>query len=179
MRRLLENDVVRSLELVREMATPTADRGYDFSPAWLQKRGLVLVSVDDTGHCSDEAIDRIVAAQLSRGHSTCLALGALVLPDPLPTCFEVSISADELRTLNAECGIFRLLLTCPGVSWAINSNEWFNLFAGPAALVEKSLGMLIGQARDEFVLEYAKLMEQGSERGLARLSRQDGEGYVE
>ena len=170
MRRLVENEVVRSLELVREMAILTADRGYDFNSAWLQKRGWVLVPVEDTGHFSDEAIDRIVATLLSRGYSSCLAIGALDLLDPLPTCFEFSISADELRIFNAEFGIFRFLLTGPELSWAINCNEWFNLFAGPPALVEELLGMSIGQARDEF-LEYAKLVEQGSEGGLVQFSR--------
>lgn len=175
MRRLLENEVARSRELVREMATLTEDRGYDFNSAWLEKHNWVVVPVEDTGHFAEEEIARIVPALVSTGHPECLAIGALDLPDPLPTCFEFSISADELRAFNTECGIFRFLLTCPELSWAISCNEWFNLFAGPPALVEEMLGISIGQAREEF-LEYAKVVEQGSEGGLVRLSRMYGEG---
>ncbi len=170
MRRLLDSEVVRSRELVREMATLKEDRGYEFNSPWLKKHNWVVVPVEDTGHFAEEEIDRIVPALVSKGHSTCLAVGALDLPDPLPTCFEFSISADELRTFNAECGIFRFLLTCRELSWAISCNEWFNLFAGPSALVEELLGISIEQARDEF-LKYAKVVEQGSEGGLVQLSR--------
>lgn len=170
MRRLLENEVVRSRGLVREMATLAEDQRYDFNSAWLEKHAWVVVPVEDTGHFAEEEIDRIVPALLSAGYSTCLALGAIDLPDPLPMGFEFSISADNLRAFNAECGIFRFLLTCPGLSWAINCNEWFNLFAGPPALVEELLGMPIGQAQDEF-LAYAKLVEQGSEGDLMQVYR--------
>jgi hypothetical protein len=174
-RRLPENEVVRSRKLVREMATLAEDQRYDFNSAWLKKRAWVVVPVEDTGHFAEEEIDRIVPALVSTGHSTCLAVGALDLPDPLPTCFEFSVSADELRIFNAECGIFRFLLTCPELAWAINCNEWFNLFAGPPALVEELLGISIGQARDEF-LKYAKLVEQGSEGHLMQIYRLYGEG---
>jgi hypothetical protein len=174
-RKLLESEVVRSRALVREMATLTEDRGYDFNSAWLEKHNWVLVPVEDTGHFAEEEIARIVPALVSGGYFTCLAIEALDPSDTLPTCFELSISADEFRAFNAECGIVRFLLTCPETSWAINCNEWFNLFAGPLPLVEDLLGMPIEQARAEF-LEYAKLVEQGSEGGLVQLSRMYGGG---
>lgn len=175
MRRLLENEVVRSRELVREMATLAEDQRYDFNSAWIKNRAWVVVPVEDSGHFAEEEIDRIVPAVVSTGHHECLAIGSLDLPDPLPTCFGFSISAGELRAFNTECGIFRFLLTCPELSWAINCNEWFNLFAGPPALVQEMLGISIGQARDEF-LEYAKLVEQGSEGDLMQVYRMYGEG---
>ncbi|MCC6264792.1 MAG: hypothetical protein IT169_14530 [Bryobacterales bacterium] len=165
--------MARSRELIREMATLTENRGYDFNPAWLEKYNWVVVPVEDTGHFAEEEIARIVPALVSSGHSKCLAIGALDLPDPLPTHFEFPISDNELRNFNAECGIFRFLLTCPERTWAISCNEWFNLFAGPQALVEDMLGISIGQARDEF-LEYAKVVEQGSEGGLVSVARMYG-----
>ena len=173
MRSLHENEVARSRLLGRDMTTLTENRGYDFNPAWLEKQNWVVVPVEDSGHFAEEEFARIVPAVVSTGHSECLAVGALDLPSSLPTCFEFSISADELRAFNTECGIFRFLLTCPKLSWAISCNEWFNLFAGPPALVERMVGAPIGQAREEF-LDYARVVEQGSEGPLVVLARQYG-----
>jgi hypothetical protein len=173
MRTLHENDVARSRMLVRDMTTLTENRGYDFNPAWLEKQNWVVVPVEDSGHFAEEEIARIVPAVVSTGYPECLAVGALDLPNPMPTCFEFSISTDELRAFNTECGIFRFLLTCPKLSWAISCNEWFNLFAGPPALVEQMVGAPIGQAREEF-LDYARMVEQGSEGPLVVLARQYG-----
>lgn len=171
MRRLLEYEVARSRELIREMATLSENRGYYLNQAWLKSHEWVVVPVEDSGHFAEEEIARIVPALVSSGYPECIAVGTLDLPDPLPTCFEFSISVDELRQFNAECGIFRFLLTCPARSWSISCNEWFNLFAGPPTLVEKMLGISIGQARNEF-LEYAKLVEQGSDGGLVEIAHQ-------
>lgn len=173
MRRLDEGDVVRERERVREMATLTEDRGYDFNSVWLEKHKWVVVPVEDTGHFAEEEIQQIVAALRSEGHERCIAIGALDLAEPLPSGFEVAVSAEDLRAFNAECGIFRFLLVSPDLSWAISCNEWFNVFAGPATLVQRMLGMPLQRAREEF-LEYAKVVEQGPEGKLVDLARHFG-----
>lgn len=173
MRRLPDDEIARARELVRGMATLTEDGGYGFDPAWLQKQGWVVVPVEDTGHFAEEEISRIVSVLRSQRHLACLAIGANDWPIPLPTSYELEISADDFRAFNAECGIFRFLLTDPGCSWAISCNEWFNLFAAPPALVEQMLGVSIKQSREEF-LEYAKLVEQGLEGQLMQVARHYG-----
>jgi hypothetical protein len=173
MRRLLENEVARLREQVREMATLTDDRGYDFDPTWLEKHDWVVVPVEDTGHFAEEEIEQIVAALTSAGHERCLALGALDLAEPLPSAFELAISVEDLRAFNAECGIFRVLLTSPELAGAISCNEWFNVFAGPAALVQQMIGTTIEKARKDF-LEYAKVVEQGPEGKLVALAHRYG-----
>ena len=171
MRRLPDGQIAQARELVRGMATLTEDGGYRFAPAWLRTHRWVVVPVEDTGHFAEEEISRIVAVLSSQGHLTCLAIGAHDWPTPLPTSYELTISADDFRAFNAECGIFRFLLTESGCSWAISCNEWFNLFAAPPALVEQMLGVPIEQAREEF-LEYAKLVEQGLEGQLMKIARE-------
>ena len=170
MRTLSEKEVLDIRELVRQMVVLTEDRGYDFIPAWTQKHCWAVVPVEDSGHFADEEISRIVAVLGSQEHRTCLAIGAQDWPTPLPSSYELTVSTDDFRAFNAECGIFRFLLTDPGCSWAISCNEWFNLFAGPPAFVEQMLGVPIQQSREEF-LEYAKLVEQGSEGQLMEIVR--------
>jgi hypothetical protein len=170
MRRLPDVESAQARKLIREMATLTEDGGYRFDPAWLLKHRWVVVPAEDSGHFADEEISRIVAVLSSQEHLTCLAIGAHDWPAPLPRSYELAISVDDFRAFNAECGIFRFLLTDAGCSWAISCNEWFNLFAGPPAFVEQMLGVPIPQSREEF-LEYAKLVEQGSEGQLTEIAR--------
>lgn len=171
MHRLPENEAARLRELVRKMTTLSEQRGYEFDSAWVEKHGWVIVPVENTGHLAEEEIDRIVPALNSTGHLTCVAIGAIELPDPLPTAYELAVSHDDLRAFNGECGAFRFLLTDGELSWAISCNEWFNLFAGPRPLIEQMLGASIKQAREEF-LEYATVVEQGSEGQLVQIARQ-------
>ena len=170
MRRLPDVEIAQVRRLIRGMATLTQDGGYRFDPAWLLKHCWVVVPVEDSGHFADEEISRIVAVLGSKEHLTCLAIGAHDWPIPLPTSYELTVSIDDFRAFNAECGIFRFLLTDPGCSWAISCSEWFNLFAGPTAFVEQMLGLPIQKSREEF-LEYAKLVEQGSEGQLMEIVR--------
>jgi hypothetical protein len=155
---------------VREVATLTEDQGYVLNQDWLEKHGWVAVPVEDAGHLTEEQIDRIVDALMSAGQNSSLALNFLDLPDSLPESYELRISTDDFSAFNAECGIFRFLLTSPELSWAISCNEWFNIFAGPVALVEQMLGKSMHRARGEF-LDYAKLVEQGSEGNLVQIAR--------
>lgn len=171
MRRLLDNEAARLRELVRKMTTLSEQRGYEFDSAWVEQHGWVVVPVENTGHLAEEEIDRIVPALNSTGHLTCVAIGAIDLPDPLPTVYELAASHDDLRAFNGDCGAFRFLLTDRELSWAISCNEWFNLFAGYPPLIEQMLGASIRQAREEF-LEYATVVEQGSEGRLVQIARQ-------
>jgi hypothetical protein len=173
MRKLLDGEIVRLREVVREMSTLTENRGYEFLPGWVNGHGWVVVPVEDTGHFAEEEIERIVVALTSAGHQKCYALGAADLPEPLPSGDELTISRDDLQKFNAECGLFRYLLTDAGLSWAISCNEWFNLFAGPAALIEQMVGTPIEQAREDF-LEYARGVEQVSAGQLVALARHYG-----
>jgi hypothetical protein len=170
MRRLPDDEIAQARESIHGMAILTEDGGYRFDPDWLQKHRWVVVPVEDTGHFAEEEISRIVAVLGSHGHLTCLAIGAHDWLTPLPTSYELAISVDDFRAFNAECGIFRFLLTDAACSWSISCNEWFNLFAGPPAFVEQMLGVPIQQSREEF-LEYAKLVEQGSEGPLVEVAR--------
>jgi hypothetical protein len=171
MRKLSENEIMAVRELVREMAVLTEDRGYDFVPTWVQKQGWVVVPVENTGHLAEEEIERIVPALASVGQHSCFAVGALELSDPLPGSYEIDVSADDLQHFNAECGAFRFLLTASDLSWAISCNEWFNLFAGPRAIIERMVGSPIEQARHDF-LDYATLVEQAPEGRLVEIARQ-------
>ena len=170
MRPLHDEEIARLREAVCTMASLTDDRGYEFNRDWVESHGWVVVPVEDTGHFAEEEIERIVPALSSAGYQRCLALGALDLTEPLPSGFEVVISADDLRAFNAECGIFRFLISSPDRSWAISCNEWFNLFAGPRALIERMLGSSLEQARADF-LNYATVVEQGTEGCLAEVAR--------
>jgi hypothetical protein len=173
MRRLRDEEIARLRDAVRTMASLSEDRGYEFNRDWVQSHGWVVVPVEDTGHFAEEEIERIVAALSSAGHQRCLALGALDLGETLPSGFEVAISADDLRAFNEECGIFRFLIASPDLSWAISCNEWFNLFTGPAALVQQMVGAPIERALEEF-LDYARVVEQGPEGHLVQIARQYG-----
>lgn len=170
MRKLPESDVSGLREVVVQMAHLTHDQGYDFEAAWLDTHDWVVVPVENAGHFSREQIDRIVDVLFSAGHRSCLALSALVLPEPLPGSYELKISADDLRTFNAECGIFRFLLTSYDLSWAISCNEWFNLYAGSLELLEQMLGKPVERAREDF-MGYAKAVEQTPEGQLTRIAK--------
>jgi hypothetical protein len=171
MRKLSENEIIIARKLIQEMAVLTADRGYDFIPAWVQKHEWVVVPVENTGHLAEEEIERIVPALALVGQHSCLAISGLELLDPLPGSYEIRVAADDLQHFNAECGAFRFLLTASDLSWAISCNEWFNLFAGPKDLIERMVGSSIEQATHDF-LDYATLVEQAPEGRLVEIARQ-------
>ena len=164
LKKLSDSEATQIQHLVVQMAALREDRGYDFDHVWIQQKDWIVVPVEDTGHFAEEEINDIVSSLNSAGHFTCLAVGTPDLPPPLPRAYEMAVSVEDFRTFNAECGLFRFLLTDEKLLWAISCNEWFNLFAGPPALVEAMLGMSVAKARADF-LDYARLVEGGAEKG--------------
>jgi len=116
-------------ELVREMTHADAHRGYEFNDEWVQRRGWKVVPVEDTCHFAAEEIATLVPVLRGAGYSECVAVATEPL-DPAPACYRLSISEEDLREFNKECGPFRYLLTSEDRTWAISCNEWYNLFAG-------------------------------------------------
>jgi hypothetical protein len=143
--------------LVRQMTI--AEQPTDFNPLWIHARGWKVVPVEDTGHLADEEIALLVPALNRAGFTDCFALATEWL-DPAPVCYSLSVSEEELRNFNEECGLFRYLLTDESCAWAISCNQWHNLFGGPPELLEAMLGKPITVARQEF-LEYASLLATG------------------
>jgi hypothetical protein len=171
LKKLSDFEISRLRKLIREMTTPQQDRGYDFNPAWVQKRSWSVVPVEDSGHFAEEEISRIVPALFSAGCGSCFSVGAPEMPAEFASSYELSASQDDFRAFNAECGVLRVLLTNADLSWAISCNEWFKLFACPPSLLEHMLGCSIEEARREF-LAYAGMVEQGGSEGLMRIARQ-------
>jgi hypothetical protein len=128
----------------------------DFEREWITEHGWKVVPVEDTAHFALEEIQRLVLILRNAGHSECIAVATEPVA-PGPEVYRVPISEEGFRSFNAECGMLRYLLTVEDRSWAVSCGEWFNLFAGPPALLEEMLGESIDAARAEF-LDYARLL---------------------
>jgi hypothetical protein len=171
LRKLSDLKAARVRDFIVGMAVPEQDRGYNFDPEWIQNRGWCVVPVEDSSHFNNEEIRCIISALDTAGSKLCFAIAAPDLPTEFANVYELSVSEEGFEAFNAEFSIFRVLLTATDRSWAISCNEWFNLFAGPEGLVERMLGVSIGEARREF-LAYAGMVEQGGTEGLMRVARQ-------
>jgi hypothetical protein len=128
----------------------------DFRADWVMEHGWKVVPVEDTAHFAPEEIQRLVTALRNAGHSECIAVATEPVA-PGPEVYQVPVSEEGFRSFNAECGMLRYLLTVEERSWAISCGEWFNLFAGPPALLEEMLGESIEAARAEF-MDYARVL---------------------
>jgi len=156
-------------ELVREMTHADAHRGYEFNDEWVQRRGWKVVPVEDTCHFAAEEIATLVPVLRGAGYSECVAVATEPL-DPAPACYRLSISEEDLREFNKECGPFRYLLTSEDRTWAISCNEWYNLFAGKPELLESMLGKPISEAREEY-LSFATALAKEPDEPLLRVAK--------
>jgi hypothetical protein len=142
----------------------------DFNPEWIKKHGWKVVPVEDTGHFATEQIATLVPALQKAGFDQCIAIATeSVEPDGVPA-YSLAISAEDFQSFNAECGLFRYLLTDAKRSWAISCGEWYNLFAGEPELLEKMLGKPVAAAREEF-LSYANSLAKGQNDPLLRIAK--------
>lgn len=124
--------------LVREMMLESEPLRYEFDLAWICNNKWEVVPVDAGRHFIPEEISAIVSTLADRGCTKCIAVATEEL-GPLPTCYELSISEEDLYEFNKELGLFRFLLTDRDRSWAISCTESYNLFAGPESLIEAML----------------------------------------
>ncbi len=142
----------------------------DFDPQWIKKHGWKVVPVEDTGHFAAGQIATLVAALHEAGYDQCIAIATeSVEPDGVPG-YSFPVSEEEFRNFNAECGLFRYVLTDAKRSWAISCSEWYNLFAGKPELLESMLGRPIAKAREEF-LNFANLLAKGPDEPLLRVAK--------
>ena len=164
MRPVIDNaEIQQCYRLLNPMMRAEPGRTYEFDNEWVQKRGWQVVPSEDTCHFAYTEILAIVGALRSAGYNECLVIASEPV-DPSPSCYRLTLSEEDFLEFNAECGPFRFVLTDDTVSWAISCNEWYNLFAGKADLVEALLGKTIARAREEFLV-YASLVEQGDPNG--------------
>src|SRR5271154_620647 len=106
--------------LVDEMTVPNGTYEREFDEAWLQSHQWKVVPVaTEVSHFSPEEIEWIVPSLNHAGYSQCSAVATEPL-DPLPLCYEMSISAEDFRNFNRECGLLRYLLMDEARSWAIS-----------------------------------------------------------
>jgi hypothetical protein len=111
----------------------------EFDLAWIRQKEWEVVPVERAQHFIPEEIKAIVSTLADRGCAKCIAVATEEL-GPLPSCFELSVSEEDLYEFNQELGLFRCLLTDLDRSWAISCTESYNLFAGPKTLIEAMLG---------------------------------------
>src|SRR5581483_2080452 len=111
LKKLSDFDAARVRDLVTGMTIPEEDRGYDFNPEWVQRRGWCVVPAEDSGHFADEEIRRIVQALNAVSCTSCFAIGAPDLPAEFANAYELSVSEEDFEAFNAEFGILRVLLT--------------------------------------------------------------------
>jgi hypothetical protein len=157
-------EIEKYKKLVAEMTVANEHEEYHFRSDWILKHAWKVVPVEDGDHFTEEDIATIVPALKNAGYRDCVAVATEPL-GPMPSCFEVAITADDLREFNRECGLFRFLLTEKTRSWAISCNEWYNLFGGGEPLLEAMLGVPIEEARRRF-LAFAEPLAKGDPADL-------------
>jgi hypothetical protein len=159
------SEVRRLQALASEMTT----NGYEFSTEWIRGRGWKVVPVEDGNHFAPEDIAVLVPALQKAGFGECFAVATELLGD-LPPCYRMSITEEDLRSFNAECGLFRYIVMDEACSWAVSCNEWYNLFAAEPTLLEAMLGRSIESARQEYMKFATQLSKQPNEP-LVRVAR--------
>lgn len=155
--------------LVREMTLTDPNQSYKFNDEWVHRRGWKVVPVEDTCHFAADEIATLVPVLRRAGYSECVAVATEPL-DPAPACYRLSISEEDLREFNKECGPFRYLLTDEDRAWAISCNEWYNLFAGKPELLEAMLGKPIEEARAEY-LSFATALAKKPDEPLLEVAK--------
>jgi hypothetical protein len=143
--------------------------GYEFNTEWIRRRGWKVVPVEDGNHFAPEDIAALVPALQQAGVRECFAVATEPLGD-LPACYRMSITEEDFRNFNAECGLFRYLLMDEARSWAISCNEWYNLFAAEPVLLEAMLGKPIEIAREEY-LRFATELSKEPDEPLLQVAR--------
>ncbi len=143
-------ELQKYLGLVGEMTLSEENQEYHFNSDWIRKNGWKVVPVEDGDHFSPEQIAVLVPALKTAGYNECMAVATEPL-GPYPACYRLSISEQDLRSFNSECGPFRYLLTDEGRTWAVSCNEIYNLFAGAPEVLEAMLGNSIEDARQVYM----------------------------
>ena len=141
--------------LVNEMLTDEVQ----FDSSWIQAKNWKVVPVEDANHFTRDRISHITAALKKKGELECFAIATEPL-DPLPSCYRLDISTDDLESFNQELGLFRFLLTSESRLWAISCNELYVLFGAGELLLEELLGERIQEARTKF-MEFALPLSKG------------------
>lgn len=151
--------------LASEMTTDESE----FRTEWIRARAWQVVPVEDGNHFAPEDIAALVPALQNAGYRECFAVATEPLGD-LPACYRMSITEEEFRSFNAECGLFRYIVMDETRSWAISCNEWYNLFAAERKLLEAMLGKSIERARQEY-LNFATELSKQPDEPLLRVAR--------
>jgi hypothetical protein len=152
--------VDRYVQSVDEMLLEKGTYERDFDLAWLRAhRWKVVPAKSEYGHLSPKDIDRIVQGLNHGGYVDCLAVATEPL-DPLPKCYQVTITAEDFREFSQKCGLLAYMLVNEARSWAISFYSKYKLFAGPPLLIETLLGTTISEARNDFG-EFAKSLDVG------------------
>jgi len=160
-----ESEVRRLQSLPSEMTI----NGFEFSTEWIRRCGWKVVPVEDGNHFAPQDIAALVPALQTAGYTECFAIASESLSD-LPSCYRLSITEEDFRDFNAECGLLRYIVMDEGRSWAISCNEWYNLFAAEPALLEAMLGRSIESARQEY-LDFATQLSKQPDDPLVRVAR--------
>lgn|SRR5690348_1300316 len=160
--------------LVGEMMLAEMGREYEFKRDWLIRKAWLVVPVESASRLRPVDIPVMVGALRQAGQKHCFAvfnepgyiqqLPVIVHSEPpseVATCYSLSIDEADFHAFNRELGLFRSVLTTQARSWAISCNEWYNLFAAEADLLEALLGKPLDQARQEF-FEFASCLARGN-----------------
>lgn len=155
--------------IVMEMLQGDGVLGYAFADEWVRRNYWKVVPVEDSSHFSAEELSILVSVLRDAGYRECIAVATEPL-DPAPACYRLSISEEDLREFNKECGPFRYLLTDENRTWAISCNEWYNLFAGEPELLARMLGKPILKAREEY-LSFATALAKKPDEPLLQVAK--------
>jgi len=169
MNEITEPDLIRHYrELVDELTIADENREYDLSPEWLRSHKWKVVPVEDGNHFTPNDICQIVSTLKRYGYSECIAVATEPIA-PLPSCYRLSVTEEEFRRFNSECGLFRFLLTTEDQSWAISCTEWYDLFAAEPELLEALLGKPLEEARQDY-LKFASELAKSPDEPLLLVS---------
>ena len=169
MNAITEPDLITHFrKLAAELTIAVENREYELAPERLRSHGWKVVPVEDGNHFTADEITQIVSALKSYGYNECFAVATEPVT-PLPSRYRLSISEEEFRRFNSECGLFRFLLTTEDQSWAISCNEWYNLFAAKPELLEALLGKPLEQARQDY-LKFASELAKSPDEPLLLVS---------
>ncbi len=167
------------------LALEMLEYGTEFKLDWARQARWTIAPVEAGVALGDDAgIARVVTALKGAGHDTALAIVTEDLgkapnlelrrwfkakvfgvptddsQDLVPCCL-FAVGPADFHELRRMLGGFRFLLTDQKYSWAMSSNEWYELFAGPQELVEAMLGVSVAKAREEF-LKFASGLAHGN-----------------
>jgi hypothetical protein len=159
-------------KLVTEMTLSGEYQECEFNPEWLRNHEWKVVPVEDGNHFTPEDIHVIVPALREAGYAECIAVATEPVGS-LPSCYRLSVTEEDFRNFNRECGLLRYLLTDEARSWAISCNEWYVLFAGKRELLEAMLGKSVEEAREEY-LRFATALSKQPDEPLLKVAERYG-----